>query len=671
MIKRKIIAFLLVMMPLCLFLSVCSRARRDERMSDEARSQKNFQPSSLDAILKKVASYEYGQNEEILSQLRDYVWAIRNSPESSQLCEERLAEFLKSKATLAAKMAVCRQLRMIGTSVSVPVLEEMLLREETSDMARYALEKIPGASADRALIEGLRKSEGKVKIGIISSLGGREVQDCVPILGELIYDPDASIGISATKALGQIANPDAALLLSNALEKTKGKIQIEVAASLLRCAEKYLANKDLKSSADIYARLLTLELPTPIRQAAMKGMIASSGNSARKLVVDVLTGKEKELYAPAISMIEDIFDGSTIQELRALLPNLPPENQVQLLAVMAHYRDKAILSTAIEATKSEESDVRVAGLKALQTLGDASTVELLTFHAAKAEGEEKTVARNSLWGIPGSDVDQVILQSLVKDPDPDIQNELMMSIGERRIYAGKEHLFEKAGSSNSKIRLQAIKTLKEIAAPSDLTRLVHLLLERTDETEQEEIKSTIWATARKISNPIGRADAVKAMLPSVQDIKGRCALYRVLGMIGDDSSLPLIRTALAEENEQTHDAAVRALADWPTITPRDDLVKIARTSSNPVHQVLALRAYLRMVEMDEYLSPEDAIRTLKKALAIAKRAEEKKTILSILTGFACKDALRLAKSMTKDKEVKAEAKLAVEKIKAKLEKKPR
>jgi hypothetical protein len=142
----------------------------------------------------------------------------------------------------------------------------------------------------------------------------------------------------------------------------------------------------------------------------------------------------------------------------------------------------------------------------------------------------------------------------------------------------------------------------------------------------------------------------------------------VLGKIGVNSTLPLIRKALTEDNENIHDAGVRALADWPNDTPMEDLLQIAGRSTRTVHQVLALRAYVRMIQMDRYRSPEGAARSLKEALALSNRPEEKIMILGALPRFACKDALELAESLLQEDDVKAEAELAVGKIKKRLEK---
>lgn len=639
---------------------------RDTPTPDDVRRWKNFRPPSLKNILEKVSTYDYGEDEEILSQLRDYVRSHRQSTESRRQCEAQLAEFLDSNATLAAKMTVCRHLREIGTSLSVPALERMLLKEETSDMARYALEKIPGTSVDRALIQGLSQSGKKIKIGIISSLGRRNAPDSVPVLEKLLSDSDSSIAGPAAVALGNISTPEASTALSNALGKTSGELQSQIASSLLKCAEQSLDRGDRKTAIKLTNKILSAQLPLPIHQAALKGKIAASGNEAGKMIINILKGKEHRFYLPAISMVHDVFDSATIQDVCETLPGLPADSQVQLLEVLSHYREKPVLDSVVPATKSEETIVRMAALKALEGVGDSSTVELLARHAAGSQGEEQRVARNSLWALQGEGVDQTILLNLIKLTDQNIQEELVMSVGARRILDGINFLFSRAHSSRPGIRLAAIKALEEVSSPSDLPRLLQLLINAPEERERTALENTIAGVAGKIPDPIGRANAVRALFPEMQDAKKRATLIRVLGKIGDDSSLSLVRKALADDNPEIRDSAVRALSDWPTLSAKEDLVRIIQTSREQVHQILALRAYVRMIGMEPYRTPESAVQSLKEALARTQRPEEKKLILGILPRFACPEALRLAESLVREKGVEEEAREAVNQIQRRL-----
>jgi HEAT repeat protein/type 1 glutamine amidotransferase len=641
----------------------------------DVRRWPGFRPPSLEAILKELAPFEYGQNDEVLYKLRAYVLEHKNSAESRQGCEKSLSAFLGSEATLTAKMAVCRQLRLIGTEKSVPVLAQMLGLDETTDLARYALEKIPGPSAERALLDVLDKTKGQIKVGIISSLGQRKSQEAVPALSHLVHDEDKAIAAAAVISLGQIGSSEAAAILAAALDEPGNDARAVVASALFKCAEENMAQEKKKEAAGLYEKILAAKLPLVQRQAALEGKIASAGKEeAAQLIIDTLSRGPEEMQAPSISLIREVFDAATIGPVCSVLPKLPETSQVQLLSVLSGYSKEAVLPILIKAARSPLPDVRVAALNALSKAGDASSVAFLAERAAGTQGEEQETARTCLFTLRGKDVDEAILFNLISQADEAAKNELIRAAGERRIDAGKNLLLDQTHSQTSNNRLQAIKALKAVASPEDLPALLARLLDIEDEFEREEMENTIAGIAQNISQAYTQAAAVEDMLEpqneavqkKVTDVKKRCLLYRVMGKIGDDSSLPLLRAALKDENPDIIDAAVRAFSDWPNVTPREDLFAIAKNASNLTHRVLALQAYVRMTILEPYQSPEGAVLKLQEVLSLSPRPEEKKLVLGALPTFACPEALQLAESFLADDAVKAEAQAAVDQIKEKL-----
>src|SRR5450759_1950421 len=131
------------------------------------------QPPNLDALLAKAGQWDYDQNREPLRAVSDAVQKAQGSPAALREIETRFIAFLKSGATPASKDFICRQLSLMGSAASVPVLSTMLVQASTADVARFALERIPGAEADRALRDALAKSSGNTRIGIINTLGRR------------------------------------------------------------------------------------------------------------------------------------------------------------------------------------------------------------------------------------------------------------------------------------------------------------------------------------------------------------------------------------------------------------------------------------------------------------------------------------------------------------------
>jgi type 1 glutamine amidotransferase/HEAT repeat protein len=646
----------------------------------DVRRWPGFRPPSLDAILTELGSLEYSRNEDVLYRLREYVLNHRNVEESRAACEENLLAFLTSPANAAAKLAACRELRLIGTEKSVPILREMLLEDETTDMARFALEKIPGAAATRAMLDALETCRGEAKLGLISSLGQRKTQDAVRPLGALLSDSDLPIASAAAVSLGRIGGYQAAAILAAEFDRAAGDRKPDIAFALLRCADELASAKD-PAAAKFYDAILTAQaqppLPLVLRQAAMKGKIASAGkDEGARLILDLLARGPQEMHEPAIALVPKFFDDSSIASICSLLPRLPEPSQVQILARLPEYSGASVLPAVLEAAKNPASSLRIVALKALAKCGDASTVPLLAGRAASSRGEEQEAARASLSALPGWNVDEAILFGLLSTPDNAVRSEFIRAVGERRVHSGRGILMGLLRSPAPKISLEAAKALRTIASPGDIPVLLNILLNVGDETTQEEVQNTVAALAKKISAPYARAAAVEerlkpgedSKLEKVTDIPKRCLLYRVLGKIGDDSSLPLVRAARREDNSAIRDAAVRALAEWPSTAPRDDLLAIAGDAESLVHQVLALRGYVRMVRLEKYQSPEGAVSSLEAALALTTRPEEKILILGALPDFACPEALRLAESLLGTKDIEAEAEVAVARIKEILDK---
>jgi HEAT repeat protein/type 1 glutamine amidotransferase len=648
----------------------------------DVRRWPGFRPPSLEAILKDLESFEYSKSEDILYRLREYVLANRNSEEARADTEERMLGFLVISQNLDAKMAVCRNLRLIGSEKSVRLLAQMLTDEKTADIARYALEKIPGPAADRALLDALAKTQGETRIGLVSTLGQRKSGVAVGALAALLSDQEPALASAAANALGKIGSGDAAAVLSEALDKAGGDLKVEVAFALLNCADALSAAKDSGAAMKSYDRILATQLqafPLVLRQAAMRGKISAAGkDDGARLILDVLSLGPAEMHEPAIGMIGQFFSESAVGTVCGLLTKLPEGSQVQLLSVLSAYPSWAVLSALLDAAKSAQPSVRVAALQALGNTGDVSTVNFLAGRAASARGKEQEAARLSLWTLAGKEIDEAVLFGLVSATSEAARNEFIRAVGERQIHAGKAHLISQAASGADQNKQEAVRALRGMIRPEDIPALLNLLLGMEDETAQEEMQSTIAAAALKIGDPTARSSLVEEMLEPgtgskqqrVEDPTKRCLLYRTLGKIGDDSSLPPLRAALKDGREDIRDAAVRALIEWPNTTPQDEVLSIAKSSGSLVHRVLALRGFVRLVGLNKYQAPESAVCSLQAALDLAARPEEKILVLGVLPDFSCPEALALAESLLSAEGVQEEAEIAVARIKEKLKNKP-
>jgi len=236
-------------------------------------SGKGSEMAELQELLKNVKTYDWGQSRLALTEVSDIVRKAHGSDTQLKDIEKALLGVLNTDATRAGKQFVCRELSIIGTEQSVPTLGKMLTDEETSDMARYALERIPGSAVDDVLRKSLRQAKGKAKIGVINSMGQRGDKKAVRSLSRLVVGPDQEIASAAAAALGQIADSAATEALAAAKDKTSGKLQMLVLDAYLKCADELAAQGEKTKALAIYKELKEANLPKPIRTAALKGMI--------------------------------------------------------------------------------------------------------------------------------------------------------------------------------------------------------------------------------------------------------------------------------------------------------------------------------------------------------------------------------------------------------------
>jgi HEAT repeat protein len=229
----------------------------------------------LDKAFDALKSYNWGTDPKVLAPIDEAVVATQRDTAARKELENRLTAVLATDASRDAKDYVCRKLMQIGTAASVPTLAGLLGEKDLSHMARYALERIPAPEAAAAMRDALPKLKGELKVGAIGSLGARGDAGSIAALAELLGDADAAVARAAAYALGAIRTPEAAQALAKA--KPSDAVRPAATDASLACAERLLAGGDKAAALAVYKRFAGNEQPKHVRLAAMRGMVASTG----------------------------------------------------------------------------------------------------------------------------------------------------------------------------------------------------------------------------------------------------------------------------------------------------------------------------------------------------------------------------------------------------------
>ena len=646
-----------------------SASSRDSSQAGRAEAQGPVTGTrdQLEPILKEISTYDGGIESAALWKLRDYVQARKDDPAARAECERKLLAFLKTAVTPAARIAVAHHLRIIAGDQGVSALLSLVADERTADDAIYALQQIPGAAADKALIQALSmpKVSAATRVAVIGALGARGSAEAVPVLASLLRQPEFARPVAFS--LGRIGGDaaDQALLAVHAT--APADLKTAVAGAMMQSAERWLARRNDGAALRLYEAVFADgSLPAAVHEAAAIGTIAAAGPNAEQRLMGYLESSHVELQEAAIGKVPDVIKPAGVGRVAGVLPRLPEASQVKLLAVLAGYPAAAVRPAILDAARSGSVAVRIAAIKALESAGDASTVPVLCETAAKTRGAEQTAARSALAGLKGRAVDEAVVAMMANQPSEEVQGELLLAMADRRIFAAKPVIASSLGSSSARIRLQALRAMRTIGTPSDIPAVLDVLAATRDEASRAEAEQTTALLAQKIANPNGRSSAVKARLNGEKDPQVRDRQLGVLARIGDNSALPTVRDALGEADADVYDAAVRALAAWPTSAARDDVMLLARDSRNETHRLLAIRGLVRIIGLDRYRLPEAAVADLRQAAGFSWRPDEQKLVLAALVQFACADALEFATGFLREPSVKAEAQAAIEKIKPRL-----
>ena len=610
----------------------------------------------LDKAFQKLPSYDWGNDRGALDQIEKAVIATHGDAAARADLEKRLAGALVANATRAAKDFACRQLGIVGTSACVPALAGLLPDKDLSHMARYALERIAGPAAVKAMRDALAKVSGLEKVGVINSLGMCEDAESAGALLPLLGDSDPQIVAASAAALGRMATPDAAVALLNFKAKATPALQAVAADACLDAAARTLKRGQADAAAKIYETLDSDKEPEYVRMAAFQGTVMAKPAEAMPRLIKALAGEDESLRAMAARLMEESKGAEATKAFAAALPQLPPAGQVALLKALEGRGDPEARPAVIEAMKNADESVRAASLKALGAVGGAADVVLLAGKGARGTDAEKAAAARSLVLLKGDDVNAAIVAA-IKGADAGSRAALVRSLGARGAAATISTVIACTQDSEAGVRLAALESAKALAGEGQTPALVGSVKSARDDAERKAAEEALLAACGR-----GRERCAAPVIAGLAgaDAASRMVLLRALGRAGGPQALQAVRAATKNADAAVQDEAVRVLSNWSDAAAAPVLLALAKTGAKESHRILALRGYVRLAGEQ----PTDSARLtmLTEAMGLAQQPDEKKLVLGALGNVQTVESLRLVMPCLDEAAVAEEAGAAAVRI---------
>jgi HEAT repeat protein len=584
---------------------------------------------------------------------------IRKTPvDGYPRIEERLLATLQdSKATFACKQWVCRRLRQVGSEKSVDALAALLTDEKLSSFARLAMEGMKCDKVNGAIRDALGKTKGKLRIGMISSLGARRDAGSVGPIAALLTDKDPETASAAIFALGRIGTPDAAKALSGA--DVDAKMIVRRDQALVDCGYAMLAAGKKDDAGSLAEQLFAETKPEIVRIGALGLLFRADPGKAVSASLELLQKKDSKLAAAAGQLLARAEGEGITKALAEKLPKMSPASQAVLISTLAVRGDKAAAPAVLKVLgASSDKTVRTASVKALGAIGGAGEVPVLCKLLSDAElGRD---AEDSLKRIKGEGVGQALGKIATGDGEEKVRAKIIEIITSRGESNAMDSVLKATGDGSESVRRAAFKALGVIGKPADLSKMVALLVKSKTSAEMTELGRSIFIIANKLEGD-DRTKDVTAGLKGAPP-QAQASLLEVLGRLGGPAALAVVRQSADSSEADVAKAAIKAMSTWPDASPLDDLVKLAESEKDKVRKILALQGMINMIAMPADRSIEDSVNLLEKAMSIADRPDEKKAVLSRLPDFANDKAKAMAQKAAQDPALKREAGHAIKKI---------
>jgi HEAT repeat protein len=591
-----------------------------------------------------------------------FAWAQTNSKEIMARPAAELIEILKNpKASVFEKAKACQRLAVVGTKDAIPALAALLADEKLNVYARFGLEPIPDPAVDEALREAAGKLQGSQLVGTIDSIGQRKDAQAVGLLKGLLGNADAAVASAAAGALGHIGTAEAAAVLTEALAG-QSPVKIWIADGCLICADGLATAGKKAEAVALLETVAKADVPKHIKVAAIGGQLRLQQGQAKDLLLAQIGNPDKAFFNVGLALAREMPGTEVTAALVAELDKLPPERESLLLRALADRKDPAPTPAVMAASKSQSPAVRQAAIFVLAKHGDASATPIL-LEAAISDAEVAQTAKDGLKNLPGKEADAALLTRLT-DADAKAKALLFEILAARRVAAATPAVRAALADASEPVRLAAIAALGRLAEPGDVDPLADKALAGGSPAERAAAQAALRMAALRMSDRDACAAKLAARLDGAA-AENQAFLLGLLGKVSGQKALEAVAANVKSANPAIKDAATRVLGEWLSAEAAPMLLEIVKNDSDAKYQIRALRGYVRIARQLQ-LPAETKLTMFRTAMEAAKRPEEKRLALDILSRIPSATTLQLAASSVGEPALKDAAADAAVKIAGKL-----
>jgi HEAT repeat protein/regulator of RNase E activity RraB len=607
----------------------------------------------FESSLAALKTYQFGDSRVVLSEIELLVAQTREQADIKMIAS-RLAEILDSDVSFATRQFICQQLRVIGNEEQIPVLTKLLLEEENTNIAVFALETMPSLKVDETFRNSLTILKDKDKIAVINALGERKNNNSISVLTPLLSDADMEIAEAAALALGKIGTFDSGMEIKKAMDKADGEWRSNIAKYYLMCANNMAARGEAESAVKIYKELSEEEKNRQIQMRATYGLVTTGHMNALEFVSQAIKDEDTIIRRLAMKTVIKTQEKDATGKFCELLSDLPPNSQSLLIMALSDRGDRGALTTIVNLLDHNDKQVRLAALGATAKLGNETVVPKVLGITVEADEDESEAARMCLNRLRGSEVDDKVIE-MANNENVEIRLEAIKALAARNAVIATPTLIKMTGDAIDKIRIEAWKSLAELGSDNDLSQMISSWIQAKKSTEIQVAEDAVVKVCQNATTKHKYTTDIAAAVGKEENKEIKISLINALGRIGANESLPLLQDLLTDKDSDIQAAAIRGLSLWPTDGPLEDLRHIVTITSDETQKIIALRGYIYLIGLATNRESAKTLAFYQDAMNLSWRSEEKRLVLTGYSHVKNFDALKAVEKYLLDKELENEA----------------
>ncbi len=452
-----------------------------------------------------------------LDEIDEAVVRTQENPEARKALELDCIAIVESEeATFTERYQALRILAVVGSEACIQPLAALLDDPERAHLVRNVLEKLPYDEVDMVLLDGLARTTGNMRLGIISTIGHRQSASAVEALGALLAHEELETASAAALALGRIGTLDALMaLVSYYTTADRVELNRDLAEAALAAAANLVENDAIEPAVFVYSSLLSTDWPDFIRAGAFNGLLSALPEDAPGIVYDTIHGDDPLLGVVAIAAVTTLEGEQLTERLAEDLDILPVELQALMLDAFAERNDPAALPVVHASLKSDDANVRMAAMKAVSVIGDTSSIEALGgILAFTSDRQERLAAIESLRRINAPGLNERLI-AYMNEVETGVRPDIMEVLVQRAVVEAIDPIIDQIAQQD--VRAAAFRALGLLAGPEHLPRLLELLSELEGNTGRNDAVNAVVALCNRIAEASSEVEIIEAVYGDLPD----------------------------------------------------------------------------------------------------------------------------------------------------------